>query len=887
MSGALKAGSVYVAVSAAIGDFTKQMADVLKTVEKTAARVKAAAEPIGAIGRAIAVGMAGVVYAAAKSNQAVGAHVDKLSATFARLSGDVARMLLPVLDALQRVVAKVTYVFEHMSAGHKRAAATALEVAAVVGLVATVVGRLAGLVSGLSAVLGMLVSAGSAVVGALSSVSLGAGAVAAAEAAATVASAGLLASLGAVAMAALPWIAVAGAVVLALGALYKAWETNAGHIRTSVLAAWGVVVKATQELAAGVVSAGSSFVDGVSEMFKGALQLAGEFGDGLWAVFEAIKKALLQWVREQAKSLSGLFSMVGINTAPMLEKVEEALTAVDKYASRATVNAALDMGVAYAKGLGQGISKSVKYAVDGTKMLAGDVWDAAKGAWEQVKGKLSDMVGGETVHVKVKVDFTVGEELNTARIKDVIAKEREAQAFGMAHGGQRAVMADDLRAALRQVLAEPLAAVPGAARTDAANEERAAGDKRISTILAGLYDSLAQDVNVAVDKARSAIPNAVRDFTDKLLGSLGQAGSLIQDGLKAAAEGGPAAAIVTVVGDLLMQSTQFQHLVEVLNGIVGMVADTVGKLAEPFIPLLGAVSMLVKAGLDALAPAFSAISAMIQPLVPPLVVLGELFQALAPVLALVVSVMTLIINPLQLFAGPVMHALFDVLKLVSRVILTVVKAVAGVWNGVVGAIQSVLRTIGNLSILGKKPLGFLSGWADGLNSAIISTDGMTAALQSLSGLTWDQAQAAAAQTAESVRNREALARANEELSNVPNAFKTALRRFQAQDAQTGFTGSGGVSVPVATQPPAAPYVPGSSFTPMPGGPRIAGNGGYYGNIAGAYAAAAAPTLHLTTTINTTNPAESMAQYERLVDKVAYKLTGSRGRAGRWAVPEGA
>jgi hypothetical protein len=283
--------------------------------------------------------------------------------------------------------------------------------------------------------------------------------------------------------------------------------------------------------------------------------------------------------------------------------------------------------------------------------------------------------------------------------------------------------------------------------------------------------------------------------------------------------------------------------------------------------------MLVKAGLDALAPAFQMLGALVTPLIPPIVVLGELFQALAPVIAIAVQAMMLIQAPLQLFAGPVMKALFTVLKFVSTVILTVVKAVSGVWNGIVGAVQSVLRKLADISILGAKPLGFLDGWADGLDKAKINTDSLNQSMAALNGLTWESAQEKAKETAEVVRNRKEMAKANEELSNVPSAWKVALRRVQAQDAQTGPGSS--ASMPLPTTAPAT------------GGTWSGGTtGGQVGAPPpGVGTSAAAPGVTINgLTFNASNPAESAAQFEKAMDRVNYLLYGSRGRAGRYAIP---
>ncbi|HYH97498.1 MAG TPA: hypothetical protein VD972_16115, partial [Hyalangium sp.] len=340
--------------------------------------------------------------------------------------------------------------------------------------------------------------------------------------------------------------------------------------------------------------------------------------------------------------------------------------------------------------------------------------------------------------------------------------------------------------------------------------------------------------------------------------------STFQQGMTA---GGPAGGFVAVIADLLTRSQQFAVLVETISGLIGMVADWLGKLVEPFIPLVGAIAHLIEAGLQALTPVLTSLTAFIEPLVPSIMVLGELFAGLAPVIALVVQALMVVLNPLQLFAGPALKALFSVLKTVSTIILTVMKALGDVWNGIVGAIQKVFRMLADISVFGVRPLGFLDGWADGLERAKVDTEAMAKALQALTGMTYEAALEKAKETAEVIRNRKETEKATQALTNVPSAFKYALASFNAQDPQ------GPGMMPVPSAPPAPP--------PSGGGrPWESGTPWEFGVTTPAQPGAG-PAID-TVNINTTSVPEAVAQLERLMDRFGFARTGSRGRQGRYA-----
>jgi len=836
MAGALKAGSVYVAVSAAIGEFTKTMGQVVKAVEQTAKQVKEAAKGIADVGAIFAGAMGAAVLAASSSNRAIQADLEKLKAYLYTLAADFGDAFGPALRQLTEAVGSVVGAFQRLSPEVKEAVARFTVLMASVGGGALVLSKAAGLVEGVAKGVGIvLVPALNAATTAAKALGAAGGAafpslgkaVAGMEAGVLQSVAKMVAGFGAVLIPVAAVAAAVAGVALLAGSLYEAWNDSSTGLKASVLSIW----------------------ESIKGLGRSLLETLSGWWQALQEVFTRAVREVLELVAHQVRSVANLFAPLArglgmdalAGTLEDLQKLTGAQILADlksgatflaekvKEGAEALKNGALTVG----KEVADGISSGLDYSTKGLKRLAKDTGlDALP---DKLKAALSGVLGGAGPNVREQFEPV---EVGTAG---------------------KAEMSDGLR------------------------QELLAG---MSSAMRARLDYLKEQARKLAEETAAAIRQAREALVSKFAGAFGELSSLLSTFQQGLAAGGPGGALVAVVGDLLTRSQQFARLVEVLNSIIGMVADFVGKLAEPFIPLLGAIATLIDAGLQALAPALQSLNALIQPLVPPLVVLGELFQGLAPVIALIIQAIMVVMTPLQLFAGPVMKGLFEVLRFVSTVILKVVKGLGDAWNGIVGAIQAVFRKLADISVFGAKPLGFLDGWADGLERAKVDTEAMARALQALTGMTYEAALERARETAEVVRNRKELERATESLSNVPTAWKAALARFEVQEPQEGPTapGSGG-GVPVPTSPPPGPSgpwgpaQPGGSTTPGQPPPGV-GTGGSLSP--GSFGGLAAPLID-TINIATTNVPESMERLGELMDRFRFLRTGTRGVPGRFAV----
>jgi hypothetical protein len=331
-----------------------------------------------------------------------------------------------------------------------------------------------------------------------------------------------------------------------------------------------------------------------------------------------------------------------------------------------------------------------------------------------------------------------------------------------------------------------------------ANEKRvAASTKKAAEAMRDMAEAVAQ-----------AAREATAALATRALGSIGELGGIISNAMQAAAAG-PWAVVASIAMDLLSKSDTFKAVVDTLNGILQVVADALGALLKPLLPLVGAIGLLVTALLPLLDGVGQLVAAAIEPLVPLLVVLSTVLTGLMPIITILQKAFMMITNPLVMLGGPVLRAVFEVLQFVGIIILTVAKALGDVWNGIISAVQAVFDSLASISVLGVKPLGFLAGWSDSLESAKVDTEAMAKALMELEGLTWDLAKAKAEEAAATYRNYEATKKATEALTNVPAMWKRALRTGQAQDRQAppssmpGLPGTGTVGTPPGAPAPVA------------------------------------------------------------------------------------
>jgi phage-related protein len=212
---------------------------------------------------------------------------------------------------------------------------------------------------------------------------------------------------------------------------------------------------------------------------------------------------------------------------------------------------------------------------------------------------------------------------------------------------------------------------------------------------------------------------ANREFADTLK-NLGKgvvdktaAGGLYDSFSKAtvASGGNPIAGAAAVGADLLTQSKGFQDFNKALSGLLQKLADAIGQLLGPLVPVVQAIGDALKPLLDALGAVFGAagkaLVAALTPLMPIITVLAQLLadilqpiaevmDAIRPLIPIIVMVQEVILAISLIGFAPLLVALKllgPALNVVAKAIQFVVDGIATVWNAIIDAIASVLDTL--------------------------------------------------------------------------------------------------------------------------------------------------------------------------------------------------
>lgn len=310
---------------------------------------------------------------------------------------------------------------------------------------------------------------------------------------------------------------------------------------------------------------------------------------------------------------------------------------------------------------------------------------------------------------------------------------------------------------------------------------------------------LAEEQRVAADEAASAMRSSVLSTAQSFVGALGPLGGIINNTINAAMTGGPWAALAAALAGIASETQAFAQLVNQATGGLKVLTDAIGPAMTN---LLGAVGNVLAPALQAVGAAFTAITPIlnvvaqvVNAVAPLLVLVGYFMQMLAPLLNMLVVVLQPVIAVLEV----VMRALFEVARVVMTVIGAIATGVVAIWNGIIEAIASIVDTVIAIFTAGVVQHGgeFLRGAKAATTSfdqglMAMTTTNYDAAMAAAKKARADQEGASAAQAAAQGMNDVAGA-----FTNVPSGFKVAAARFNADVGgydPGGFTGGGGVVI---------------------------------------------------------------------------------------------
>ncbi|TSC20325.1 hypothetical protein [Corallococcus sp. Z5C101001] len=760
MAGGLRVGDLYVAVTASVGEALSNLGKVVEAVEKAAKQVKEKSKGLGEIGAAVAAGIAGAVAAASKSNAAMERETERMTALLYTLAADIGDAFLPVVKRVADGVERVVASFQALSPDVKAAAVNLLTWVAGAGLAAGALGKVAGVVEAFAGGAGLLVKVFGALDKSVALTSLAASVdkVTASLGGLTLKAPSTMGSLGRLALSfgslLVPLAAVAAAVaalVLLAGSVYAAWEDSSTGLADFFRDMGDQLAKWAGRIADGFTRAFVALGDFVKQAALSVLEGVAALVRGVSRLLEPVARQA--GFPELAATFRQVSTLTGRELLDTLGQGAQVLWDGAKQTAAAVGDAVAGSGAALTESVAYGLRTSAA----GAKRLGADLARALnlEGLTGQIQALLAKLAGG------------TGGASGKARIREPTDKAGLEAAQKQA-AAEQAALAKLQAQANEESRKEYLASV----RAEEAAGAAAFHEMRLEA------ESLAAAAEAAMESARAAL-------VDRFIGGLGQLGDLINAAVQGMQAGGAYGAIIAVVGELLMQSKGFAGVIEAVNTLIQHVADALGTLLEPLQPLLKAITLIVDGFLNALTPVFEMLGETIEPLVPPLVVLGDIVKGLAPLFEVLGRVFLLIQQPLSILGGPVMKALFTALKFVGAVVLTIAKAIGEVWNAVVGAVQAVIRAIS--SLIDWTGFDGLKKFARSLNRLKVDTDSMGDSLQVLEDTTWDSARARAEETAQVDEHTEAVARATAALTNVPSAWKVALRRFESEDTQDGPT----------------------------------------------------------------------------------------------------
>ncbi|WP_141620506.1 hypothetical protein [Myxococcus sp. AB036A] len=849
--GGLKVGDLYVIVTASIGQALKSMGQLVKATEEMAKQVKEAAEPIGNLGAVVAAGIGAAVAAAAASNYELRRELKHLTDLLYTLAAEIGDLFGPTVKRLTAFIDKLVATYQRLSPTQKRAAADMAVWVAGGGLAIGTVGKLAGVVEGLAKSSGILIgmlgkldkSVGLAGITAgvnklsgsmrtalngnkAAAVAAGAAAAKAGKEAAKAATDAAAATKGVGEAAGKTGKEVAKASKEAGAAAAKAGKDAAaatGSIGPFIRSLGGLMLPliALAAAIAGIVLAAGAIYgywkvagDGIKESVAKILGSIGSFASKVWDTITTGVQAVAAGIEFVVRSSLSTLAWMIREGAKLLSPMVKALP---KNLQMGRLNAALDVAQTVT---GDDLVKAVSGEVAKAKAVAEATAGVAKAAVASMVTGAAEM-GKE---VAAAATFGVMDSLKNAKeFAEVLGLNSLVEALSklmespLSNEKAKVRMADDDE---RMIAAMGLDKV--AAPVIEANEQLAASIKDLAkhggTGARAYFKAIDDKARRLSAELVQAIEDARASIVSKVRGAFGRVNDLVNSFAEGFLAGGmnPLAGVGAVIGDLLAQSEGFQVLMEMVSNVIQHVADALGAVLVPLQPLIGAIFLVIDAVVGALTPVFETLGHVLDPLVPPLVLVGAIFETLAPILTAVAQAVLMVMTPLQLIAGPVLEALFKVLKVIATVILTVAQGLAHVWNGIVGAVQAVIRGISKaVEWLG---IDSLKKFANSLDRVRVDTNAMGESLQALNDLTWETAEAKARETAEVLRNTEALQKATDALSNVPNAWKVALRRYQSQDTQDG------PSREPTPQPPPAPSG-GGARPPQPAGDGILRNRG--------------------------------------------------------------
>ncbi len=589
---------------------------------------------------------------------------------------------------------------------------------------------------------------------------------------------------------------------------YQVIMDQMGQVSARAAAQAGTYDEAQNQLGAATKQAAEAFgavllpaATMVVNVLAGLLRIFSGMPAGIAEVASAITGALAPAIQWMGSAFQGLWEYIKTGAAmvrdAILGTIEEMLSGLEKLMNALAATGHADWADKAASGL-----HSAGAAVEGarTSMTADNMGAGISGAMAPILAPVGEFF--KNLGAVLKEDFGAVAGSAAPKVGGVTGADIKAQGGGKSadNSGKGGWSFDD------QALAAQ----------DAYNQAEL--DK-----WAKWTDDVANAQDEAEQAYAEASAKAMKDLEHSLMEGTGKLGQAISNAMKAAADGGPMAAIASLGASLINSSQAGQQAMNVLNSVFAMFSNTIGALIADILPILGTVQNLLAPVLSALAGVFQAIAPLFQEIGGFLQLLMPVFQGLAAVIKavgtviqVVVSVVGEVLNPLfkalaPLFAtlGVILQALAPIFQLVAIplqalglifqaltpvfqllglifqgvgiVLIGIMMGVADAWNLIAGVISGIVNGVVQVINWFIDAINSALGWAgvhindlSQVNLAI-DTSGLQNSLNALTSNTYDASDAAGALAASADQ-------ATASLTNLPQGYKIALAEFNNMNA---------------------------------------------------------------------------------------------------------
>jgi hypothetical protein len=547
------------------------------------------------------------------------------------------------------------------------------------------------------------------------------------------------------------------------------WREFGGSITSTFKSVWSSVVDASKAAGAFMISSGQWILDAYVKVATGLRDVMAD---------------AFRWILAQA-----LDAAVAIGRIPGMEGVSKGMiSGISTAASGVNAAQAAFDPAALVVAMKSAISSSMDwFAKEGAKALAA-IGDGAKGLWTDAKSTLSKG-WSDLMNLLGPSKDAIGDE--TKARKDAAKAEKEWIAAYIQAEEQMKKASEEW---VKEYV-EELKSMKDAGKRAQINTPT--GSNRIGRL------STAEGAPASMQGSglQQAYQQGVTGFQGAMAYSAKPGGPPVSDAFTGAA--GPAGAMakslasgdfIGAITALVASSSQFTRLMNSLNGILKIAADVVGTVLDPFNDLITKIGGFLTPILQAMTPLFTGLASAVVPIAVVLQVLTPALAALAPIIKAFLSVVVLPFNALAYAAG----ILQPVITGVAWAFLKVAEGISWVWNGIVGAVQSIINGLGDIADLVGLG-GPIHDVANALNSLKVDMGGvqnMESDLLHPGGLEMPSAgvaypksdpaelkSAVTANTVATTENTAATKQVAEAITNLPAGFKVQAARYNSQDAR--------------------------------------------------------------------------------------------------------